>query len=390
MGKRRFPNIPSRRAARSHPNRIVSILFFDLSTNNLTLTFGKGVDAALRGVFAQRSVMMMMMVILRRGRRFPHAAHQRQGAPDPSSSSSAASSTPAGGARRHSAALKHPEQPCRHVRLGHALIPRGQEGVLRPFPPLPPIHLSFRTPSPLLLFPQDPISRVFGDIDLYQLTSVPVHTDLAQCLVTIFTSCQGGTGFSSSSSLQYERGRLEFLLSLSLSRRRASRAISLATTRGLIYSRVTGTKRVNSLPPRYPTYTAEIFFTFFLAQCSMLQGHNHAFSPKKSRPIFTLLLLLLSLLTTRFGRFSFHENRDPLVTALPPEKNRCVVGWISLTVAMGQEMVSMVTAASEGCQQEWHGIRASIAPSPLDPDLRTADGHFGSACSAAGCARLRR
>lgn len=24
--------------------------------------------------------------------------------------------------------------------------------------------------------------------------------------------------------------------------------------------------------------------------------------------------------------------------------------------------------------------RASIAPSPLDPDLRTADGHFGSAC----------
>lgn len=175
----------------------------------------------------------------------------------------------------------------------------------------PPFSTSSTHPSlvphslPLLLFPQDPISRVFGDIDLYQLTSVPVHTDLAQCLVTIFTSCQGGTGFSSSSSsLQYERGRLEFLFSLSLSRRRASRAISLATTRGLIYSRVTGTKRVNSLPPRYPTYTAEIFFTFFLAQCSMLQGHNHAFSPKKSRPIFTLLLLLLSLLTTRFGRFS--------------------------------------------------------------------------------------
>lgn len=190
-------------------------------------------------------------------------------------------------------------------------------------------------------------------------------------------------------SIRARKARISSL-SLSLSRRRASRAISLATTRGLIYSRVTGTKRVNSLPPRYPTYTAEIFFTFFLAQCSMLQGHNHAFSPKKSRPIFTLLLLLLSLLTTRFGRFSFHENRDPLVTALPPEKNRCVVGWISLTVAMGQEMVSMVTAASEGCQQEWHGIRASIAPSPLDPDLRTADGHFGSACSAAGCARLRR
>lgn len=102
-------------------------------------------------------------------------------------------------------------------------------------------------------------------------------------------------------SIRARKARISFL---SLSRRRASRAISLATTRGLIYSRVTGTKRVNSLPPRYPTYTAEIFFTFFLAQCSMLQGHNHAFSPKKSRPIFTLLLLLLSLLTTRFGRFS--------------------------------------------------------------------------------------
>lgn len=159
MGKRRFPNIPSRRAARSHPNRIVSILFFDLSTNNLTLTFGKGVDAALRGVLAQRSVMMMMMVILRRGRRFPHAAHQRQGAPDPSSSSAAASSTPAGGARRHSAALKHPEQPCRHVRLGHALIPRGQEGVLRPFPPLPPIHLSL---PPSSIPPGSDLTRIRG------------------------------------------------------------------------------------------------------------------------------------------------------------------------------------------------------------------------------------
>lgn len=173
------------------------------------------------------------MMILRRGRRFPHAAHQRQGAPDPSSSSAASSapSSPAGGARRHSAVLKHPEQPCRHVRLGHALVPRGQEGVLRPFPPLPPIHLSFRTPSPLLLFPQDPISRVFGDIDLYQLTSVPVHTDLAQCLVTIFTSCQRGTGFSSSSSLQYERGRLEFLFSLSLSSTRFTRYLVSHGTR---------------------------------------------------------------------------------------------------------------------------------------------------------------
>lgn len=85
--------------------------------------------------------MMMLMMVLRGGRRFSHAAHQRQGAPDPSSTSAAAPSTaPGGGARRHPAALKHPEQPCRHVRFGHTLVPRGQQRVLRPFPPLPPVH----------------------------------------------------------------------------------------------------------------------------------------------------------------------------------------------------------------------------------------------------------
>lgn len=60
---------------------------------------------------------------------------------------------------------------------------------------------------------------------------------------------------------------------------------------------------------------------------------------------------------------------------------------LSLSVAMGQEMVSMVTAASEGCRGG--GIVHRLHPRlPDDPDLRTADDHVGSACSAAGCARL--
>lgn len=148
------------------------------------LTFRKRINAVLRRVFGQRAMLMMT---LRGGRRFPHAAHQRQGAPDPSSSTAASSSSSSsGGARRHSAALKHPVQPCRHVRLGHALIPRGQQSALRPFPPPPPpppVHLARAIRG---------YRSVPADLSSY--------LDLAQRLVyRIYKlSTKGGTGFSSS------------------------------------------------------------------------------------------------------------------------------------------------------------------------------------------------
>ena len=106
----------------------------------------------------------MVVMILRRGRRFPHAAHQCQGTADPSAaaaSSSSSSTTPAapastsasgGGARRHPAALKHPEEPCRHVRLCDTLIPRREKRVLRPFPAFPSVHLSPYRHDLLFLF----------------------------------------------------------------------------------------------------------------------------------------------------------------------------------------------------------------------------------------------
>ena len=129
-------------------------------------TFWKRIDAVLRRVLAEAErprlmlilllllMMMMMVMILRRGRRFPDAAHQCQGtanpsaAAAPSSSTSTSTATPAstsaagGGARRHPAALKHPEEPCRHVRLCNTLIPRREKRVLRPFPAFPSVHLS--------------------------------------------------------------------------------------------------------------------------------------------------------------------------------------------------------------------------------------------------------
>lgn len=98
--------------------------------------------------------MMLILMILRRGRRFPDAAHQCQGTSDPSpaatttSSSPAAASTSGGGARRHPAGLKHPEEPCRHVRLCDTLIPCCEKRILRPFPALPAIH------PPVFRFPR--------------------------------------------------------------------------------------------------------------------------------------------------------------------------------------------------------------------------------------------
>lgn len=80
--------------------------------------------------------MMMVMVVWRR-RRLPDAAHQRQGASDAPSADAPAGG---GGARRHPAALKHPEEPYRHVRLSDTLIPRREKRILRAFPALPAIH----------------------------------------------------------------------------------------------------------------------------------------------------------------------------------------------------------------------------------------------------------
>jgi len=70
------------------------------------------------GAMMIRLLMVMLMVVLGWRRSLPHAAHQTEGTADPPAA-------PGNGAGRHCpAALKHPEEPDRNVRLSHTLVPR--------------------------------------------------------------------------------------------------------------------------------------------------------------------------------------------------------------------------------------------------------------------------